>query len=247
MAPYLLGETNAFIADGNGIALSPALTTFAARSDALMQATKWACAHYGKALRNELYPVAVNWGDEPIAQIDRVAVPWFGVRAWGVHVNGFVRKADGIYLWIGERAMDRLAEPGKLDNMIGGGQPIGLSISDNLCKEAKEEAGIEAPLALTAKLAQTLNYRLERKEGLRSDTLFIFDLELPQDFTPQNTDGEVAAFHLMSLPDVAALVHNTDKFKFNCNMVIIDFLIRHNFITKQDKDYDELTKWLGAN
>jgi 8-oxo-dGTP pyrophosphatase MutT (NUDIX family) len=246
-AALLLSKTSVFVVDGKGIALSPTFNTFTARSHALMQATEWMCHHTGKALRNELYAVTANWGEEPVAQIDRVAVPWFGVRAWGVHVNGFVRKADGIYLWIGERAADRLAEPGKLDNMIGGGQPIGLSLEDNLCKEAQEEAGIEASLALTAKRVTTLNYCLERKEGLRTDTLFIYDLELPQDFIPHNTDGEVAAFHLLPLADVAALVHDTDKFKFNCNMVVIDFLLRHGFITPQDAEYTDLRAWLTPN
>ena len=183
-------------------------------------------------------------GDDPAAQIDRAAVPWFGVRAWGVHVNGFTRKKDGIYLWIGERAANRPADPGKLDNLIGGGQPIGLTAEENLCKEAKEEAGIDAPLALTAKPAHTIDYLLERNDGLRTDTLFIYDLELPEGYTPRNTDGEVAAFHLMPLAEAAALVRETDKFKFNCNLVVTDFLMRQGFITAQDKEYAELAKWL---
>ena len=244
LATLLPSETGVFIPQGEGIALAPQFTTFATRSEALKQATLWIAARYGKPLRDEMYAVVEQWGDEPLAQIDRVAVPWFGVRAWGVHVNGFVRKPNGIHLWIGERAANRPAEPGKLDNMIGGGQPIGLSPEENLCKEAKEEADIDAPLALTAKKIRSLDYHLERNGGMRNDTLFIYDLELPTSFTPRNTDGEVAAFHLMSLPEVAALVRDTKKFKFNCALVIIDFLMRHGFLTPQDSEYAELTQWL---
>jgi 8-oxo-dGTP pyrophosphatase MutT (NUDIX family) len=245
LAARLPQETGLFVPHKDGIALAPTFDSFATRSDALMQATSWIAAHYNKPLRDEMYAVVENWGDEPLAQIDRVAVPWFGVRAWGVHVNGFVRKADGIHLWIGERAADRPADPGKLDNLIGGGQPIGLTLEQNLCKEAHEEAGIDAALALTATLAPPINYLMERGDGLRTDTLFIFDLELPESFVPRNTDGEVAAFHLMPLPDVAAIIRDTDRFKFNCNLVIIAFMLRHGFITAKDAEYAMLKEWLS--
>ena len=243
-AAFLLHETKLFDAQGEGIALAPRFTDFASRSDALMQASTILAKRFGKALRNEVYPVFEKWGDAPVAQLDRAAVPWFGVRAYGIHVNGYVRKNDGLYLWIGERAADRFVDPGKLDNLIGGGQPIGLTLEQNLCKEAKEEAGIEATLALTAKQIRTIDYLLELPDGLRADTLFIYDLELPENFTPQNTDGEVAAFHLMPLIEVAKLIRDTDRFKFNCPLVIVDFLIRHGFFSPQDTHFRQLDEWL---
>ena len=36
----------------------------------------------------------------------RVFVPHFGVPAYGVHMNGYVRKSDGIHMWIGRRAKE---------------------------------------------------------------------------------------------------------------------------------------------
>ena len=151
LADSLCLETDCFEPSaGGGIALSSSFSNFDQRSDALMEVTRLIATRMGTKLRDEMYPLIGKWGDRPAAQIDRVAVPWFGARAWGIHVNGFVRKSDGLYLWIGERAADRPAAPGKLDNMIGGGQPIGLTLEQNLCKEAQEEAGIDAALALTA-------------------------------------------------------------------------------------------------
>ncbi len=244
-AAFLLEETDLFAALGDGLALADRFADFSTRSEALKQATLALSARQKRsALRREMYAIVEKWGDEPLAQIDRAAVPWFGVRAWGVHVNGFVRKEDGIHLWIGERAANLVAYPGKLDNMIGGGQPIGLTPEENLCKEAKEEAGIDAALALTARKVRTMNYLFERPDGLRTDTLFLYDLELPESVTPRNTDGEVAAFTLMPLPQVADLIRNTDKFKFNCPMVIVDFMMRHGAITQQDAEHEELRKWL---
>ncbi len=243
-ADFLLKETDLFEPKDGGISLSPRFTGFDSRSDALMQATMALTGFFGKKLRNEMYPLVEKWGDEPLAQMDRIAVPWFGIRAWGVHVNGYVRKKDGLYLWVGERAANRLIEPGKLDNLIGGGLPVGLTIEQNLCKEAKEEAGIDASVALTAKLIRTIDYLRELPDGSRNDSLFIYDLELPENFTPRNTDGEVAAFHLMPIKEVAALICDTDKFKFNCSMIIVDFMMRHGFLTPQTTEFRQLNEWL---
>ncbi|MGE3624558.1 MAG: DUF4743 domain-containing protein [Bdellovibrionales bacterium] len=235
-----------FITNGASLSLASHLKDFQSRSAALAAATEWIGKKYKLPLRHEMYPLVEKWGDEPLAQIDRVAVPWFGIKAFGIHVNGFVRRPDGIHLWIGERAMDRQADPGKLDNLIGGGQPIGLTLEDNLCKEAKEEAGIDAQLALTARPVRTLSYTLERMLGIRDDVLFLYDLELPDGYTPRNTDGEVARFHLMPLSEVAALVRDTDRFKFNCNLVVTDFLIRHNFLSPENSEYDAIMAYLNA-
>lgn len=245
LAGLLGAEIDLFRPHADGLALAPHLDSFAARSDALEVAAKWIAKRYGRALRNEMYPVLEKWGDKPLAKIDRAAVPWFGIRGFGVHVNGFVRKKDGLYLWTGERAKDRQVDPGKLDNLIGGGQPIGLTLEENLQKEAQEEAGIGPLLAKKAKQAGTISYMAGRQLGLRNDTLFVFDLELPEDFQPRNTDGEVAAFYLWPLSEVAEIVRDTDRFKFNCNLVIIDFLMRHDFLTKANGEYDKILHYLG--
>lgn len=243
-ADFLISETGFFESKSYGLELARRFGDFASRSEALAKAAQALSQKTGTPLRNEMYPVALSYAEEPSAQIDRAAVPWFGVRAWGLHVNGYVKKKDGLYLWIGRRADDRQVEPGKLDNMIGGGNPIGIGLDENLCKEAKEEANIDAPLALTSTLAREINYKVELSDGLRVDTLFIYDLKLPESFVPSNTDGEVEAFTLMPLAQVSELVKNTDEFKFNCGMVVIDFLMRHGFIGPQDPEYDRLNKWL---
>jgi isopentenyldiphosphate isomerase len=245
LARKLPKELDVFEVFEDGIALAKHLTNFKTRSEALAEAVAYLAKKNEVALRREMYPVLSNWGEEPLAQIDRTAVPWFGVRAFGIHVNGFVRRQDGIYLWVGERAGNRMADPGKYDNMIGGGQPIGLSVKENLRKEADEEAGIGPELINTAKQVRTLGYVCERQGGLRNDTLFVYDLEMPKNFVPQNTDGEVAAFHLMNLKDVADIVRSTDRFKFNCNLVVIDFLVRHEFIAKTDREYKGIMSYLA--
>jgi hypothetical protein len=67
--------------------------------------------------------------------------------------------------------------------------------------------------------------------------LYCYDLEVPADFVPRNTDGEVESFHLLPLDEVARLVAQTDEFKLNCNLVVIDFLIRHGWVDPSSPAY----------
>ena len=196
--------------------------------------------------RDEPYPVATRFGGPELMRIERAAVPCLGVRAHGVHMNGVVRRADGLHLWIGRRAKDKPVAPGKLDNMVAGGQPAGLSLMANLIKECAEEAGIPEALARQAVSVGALSYCLEQQEGLKPDVLFCYDLAVPVDFTPRNHDGEITDFQLMPVAEVARLVRDTDAFKFNVNLVIIDFLIRHGVIPPEDPEYLDLVKGLRA-
>jgi hypothetical protein len=75
------------------------------------------------------------------------------------------------------------------------------------------------------------------ERGFRRDVLYCYDLELPEGFVPVNTDGEVSEFMLLPLDEVAAIVRDTDQFKLNCNLVIIDFLIRHGWLAPQSEEY----------
>ncbi len=196
-------------------------------------------------LRGEHYPVVRDWGEPPLMSLDRAAVPFFGIRAFGVHMNGFVRKQDGLHLWIGRRAADKHVAPNQLDNIVAGGQPIGLGLAENLCKEAAEEADIPESLCRRAVSVGALTYCMENEQGLKPDTLFVYDLELPEDFIPRNTDGEIAEFMLWPVDRVAQLVRETCEFKFNVNLVLIDFLIRHGFITPENEpDYLKLVTGL---
>ncbi len=74
--------------------------------------------------------------------------------------------------------------------------------------------------------------------------LFIYDLELPTDFTPRPTDGEVAEFLLWPLAQVRDTVRDGDGFKFNCALVAIDFLIRHGIIGPDEPSYLKLVRSL---
>src|SRR5207249_4840581 len=139
-----------------------------------------------------------------------------------------VRKHDGIHMWIARRAKDKQTHPGKLDNTVAGGQPIDLSYKDNLIKECMEEAGIPPEMATRAIPVGAISYTYEAKEEgcLKPNILFCYDLEMPEDFVPQNNDREIDEFMLLPIHDVAGIVRDTQQFKLNCNLCIIDFLVR---------------------
>ena len=230
----------------SAISVHPALETPEARSRAVDEVARALARDWGMpAMRGERYPVAPRWGEAPVMTIDRGVVSIFGVRAYGVHVNGVVRRPDGLHLWIGRRAPDKPVAPDKLDNMVAGGQPAHLGLMDNLIKEAAEEADIPAELARTARPVGAICYCLEDQWGLKPDVMFCYDLEVPAEFTPRNTDGEIADFQLLPIAEVAARVRDGDEFKFNVNLVILDFLLRHGLLSPDDEpDYVEIVKGL---
>lgn len=191
-----------------------------------------------KGLRNEPYRVVTAWGEPELARIDRRAVPQLGLRAFGVHVNGYVHTRDGLEMWVGRRNTDREINPGKLDNMVAGGQPAGLTCRENLLKEAEEEAGLSHEMAEHAIATGIITYsQMDGPERVKRDTIFTYDLEVPAIFRPMNQDGEVASFECLALAEVARIVRETDEFKPNCNLVVIDFLIRHGFLSPEDEAY----------
>lgn len=231
-----------FEIDDSRVAIASTLDDFASRSTAVEGPLR-ALATTGviDGWREEPYPVMSVWGDPPLLQMERAAVPHFGVRAWGVHMNGFVRREDGLHMWVATRARDKPTYPGMLDNTVAGGQPIGITPRDNLIKECGEEAGIPEALAKQAQPVGVISYCHETLDGAKPDQMFCYDLELPSDFTPVNTDGEIDEFELWPIGRVAERVRDSFDFKFNCNLAIIDFLIRHGILTPENEaDYVDI-------
>lgn len=237
-----------FVTTGDVVSLAPEIKDFDERSAVVDRAAvhlqETGAVHH---LRREFYPALPRWGDKPLLQIDRSIVPHFGINAYGLHVNGYVRRPDGsLSLWVARRAMDRTVEPGKLDNLVAGGQPIGLTIAENLLKESHEEAGLDAAMAGRAVPVGAITYTMETKAGLKPDTMFLYDLELPPDHVPANTDGEISGFELWPLDRVAESVQDTNDWKFNVNLVVMDFLVRHGWFKPDDPNYVAIIRGLRS-
>ena len=216
------------VADGDAAAVSQAVEEVV---DALVvdhQIPKW---------RNETFDVGPRWGAPPAFRLDRGAVPFFGTRAYGVHLNGFRREGDTLFLWVGRRSPDKRVAPNKLDNIVAGGIGNGHGVEQTLLKESEEEASIPASLTRSALPVGAVSYCMETRLGIRDDVLFVYDLELPADFAPKNRDGEIVAFELMPAEAVLDRVRTTQDFKFNVNLVILDFALRHGLLRPDDPEY----------
>jgi len=176
--------------------------------------------------RDEAFDVRAVPDGPVLATLDRGALPVLGIWAEGVHLNGLVQRPDGLWVWVGRRAADKQLDPGKLDHLVAGGVPAGLSLLETLAKEADEEAAIPSALIAEAVPVARISYAMQRPEGLRRDRLHCYDLMLREDFVPHPRDGEVEAFELWPLSEVLAEVRRSDAFKFNVNLVLIDLFLR---------------------
>ena len=190
-----------------------------------------------KGWRNECFPVFGNEKQGILFEIERSAVGLFGVRASGCHLNGFTYKNGQIYMWVAKRSFTKPTYPGRLDNMVGGGLPVGIDPFENIIKECQEEAGL-SPL-LTRKQIKSvgaISFYLDCERGWMPDIEYVYDLELPNDFHPEPVDGEVHSFTLMDLKHIKELLLR-NEFTPEASLVIVDFFIRHGEITPSNEPY----------
>jgi isopentenyldiphosphate isomerase len=245
LADRLSGFDGVFSVGPDAIVLRDEVGGFDGRSDAMAEVLA-VLREEGMvpAWRDETYPVVRRFGDTPLLLMERAGVSVFGIRAFGVHMNGFVRRGNGIEMWIARRSRTKPTFPGMLDNTVAGGQPFGLTLAENLIKECGEEASIPPELAARAVPVGAVSYMAAVEEGMKPDVQYCFDLELPADFTPRPNDDEIEEFYLWPIEKVAEIVRETAEFKFNCNLVLIDFLIRHGLIGPENPDYIDIVRGL---
>jgi 8-oxo-dGTP pyrophosphatase MutT (NUDIX family) len=203
--------------------------------------------------RNELYAV-YGKGKELLFNVERSASPLFGVVTYGIHLTAYTRSQETgeIKIWTPRRARTKQTYGGMLDNAVAGGIASGESPFESLVRECAEEASLAEDLVRSkAKAAGTVTYyyiRDERAGGetnlMQPECQYIYDLELPEDVIPKPGDDEVEEFYLWSIDEVKQAMEN-GEFKPNCALVVLDFLIRHGFLTNEnDRDFIEIVSRL---
>jgi thiamine pyrophosphokinase len=221
--------------DQGGAALAGRLRGEGAATAALGRLARLLAARGHFRLRDEAFDVRETPQGPVLARLDRGALPAFGVISQGVHVNGYVRRADGPHLWMGWRSRAKPVAPGQMDNIVAGGIPAGLGPAECLVKEAGEEASLPPDLAARAVPAGRLSYVMANEEGLRRDVLHLYDLELPEGVVPRPNDAEVERFELLPAAEVLRIVAAGGPVKFNVNLVILDFALRHGLLPGLDE------------
>ncbi|XP_074273861.1 nudix hydrolase 20, chloroplastic-like isoform X2 [Silene latifolia] len=228
------------------VRLQPSLKTPGDRTSAVADVIKCLGEELIPGIRNELYPVTSSFEKHAFFSLERAAAPYFGIKAYGVHMNGYVRKEGQKFIWLGKRSQTKSTYPGMLDHLVAGGLPHGIPCGENMMKECEEEAGIPISISKKVKPVGAISYTDIDGHRLKRDVLFCYDLELPENFVPNNHDGEVESFRLIPVPHVATLIRTTNFFKRNCTLVIIDFLFRHGYICPEHGGYLKLLQSLKS-
>lgn len=195
-----------------------------------------------------------GWRDEPVSvshhyaapellRVERAATRHFGMMAYGAHLNGFTRRHGEPFLWIARRAATKSVDPDRLDNLVGGRIACGYTVDETIAKEAWEEAGIPPALLKGVSCASVVRVEYSVPEGLHREVLFAHDLWLPEDFRPQNQDGEVARLYCLSIPEAIEAIL-AGEFTLDAGAVTVDALLRNAVLAPEDPQYLELVRLL---
>uniref|UniRef100_A0A3Q2Y345 DUF4743 domain-containing protein n=1 Tax=Hippocampus comes TaxID=109280 RepID=A0A3Q2Y345_HIPCM len=79
-----------------------------------------------KGWRDERFNVIGKFSDPPVMWMERAATSLFGVKCYGVHINGYtVSETGDLCMWLARRSPTKPTYPGRLDNMVStnGSQP----------------------------------------------------------------------------------------------------------------------------
>ena len=203
--------------------------------------TRWASVN--EQLRAQ--GLIVAWRDEPYgvwdghgvshATIERAASRFWGTLTLGAHCNGYVADARGqpTHLWVARRSLSKPTDPGRLDNLIGGGVPLGQSPWEALQREAFEEAGLAPEEIAQATPGRIVALHCDIPEGLQREHLHVYDLRLPAGRTPQNQDGEVAWHQCWPVADALAAAAD-GRFTTDAALATLDFAVRFGLLAHED-------------
>ena len=186
------------------------------------------------AWRQETYPVFAIHTRELLATFERAASRFWGTLTFGAHCNGYVADAAGrpMQLWIARRSPTKATDPGKLDNLVGGGVPHGQTPAETIVREGWEEAGLTPAQMRGLRPGRTIRLARDIAEGFQLESVSVFDLALPPQLVPQNQDGEVAELHCLAIDQALARAAG-DAMTVDASLVTLDFALRHRLLDPQ--------------
>jgi 8-oxo-dGTP pyrophosphatase MutT (NUDIX family) len=178
--------------------------------------------------------VIQGWRDEEFSFLDenaherfRVERTFFralGIHSRAIHVNGYTNDQK---LWIARRSSSKFIDPDLLDNITAGGVSANETLMNCAMRELYEEAGISSEQALKLNPIGAITVRRGiTHSSLHHETLYTYDLLLPNDFIPKNQDDEVSSFLLINFEEAFYQILN-EKMTIDASVVTADFLLRH--------------------
>jgi 8-oxo-dGTP pyrophosphatase MutT (NUDIX family) len=189
-----------------------------------------------RAWRDEPFPLLSPTTGRVLAVFERASARFWGTLTLGAHCNGWVAGPGGLpqQMWIARRSHTKATDPGKLDNLIGGGVPMGQTPWDTLVREGFEEAGLIPAQMARATPGRVIELDRDVPEGRQFERLHVFDLRLEPSEIPSNRDGEVAEFHLWTLGETCEAAA-TAVMTVDAALVTLDFLLRHDAMSSHVK------------
>jgi len=180
--------------------------------------------------RDEPYPLRDRSGGEH-GIIERAASRFWGMLTLGAHCNGYVADPTGrpTHLWIARRSYSKPTDPGRLDNLIGGGVPAGQSPREAVIREGWEEAGLSPAQMAGLVTGGLIDLECDIAEGRQHERLHVFDLELPPGRVPVNQDGEVAEHRVMTVAEAIARAA-AGELTTDAALATLDFAVRRRLI-----------------
>ncbi len=201
-ADLIAAAAPAFITDGRSLHLSEAADTKELRSEALrLAAEHLRGAGRLKFWRNELLDVRETPDSEPAAVLERGAFRLFGLLTCAVHLNA--ESADG-RIWTAQRSDSKAVNPSRWDNLAAGMAAAGEKPETAMAREAQEEAGLLPGSCRLIPETSFISSHATESGWLREVTL-VYRTVLPEGFAPENQDGEVQQFSLLTADEMAEL------------------------------------------
>ena len=181
-----------------------------------------------RAWRDEMFPLLCPVTGRTLAVFERASARFWGTLTLGAHCNGWVAGEDGrpAGLWVARRSLTKATDPGLLDNLIGGGVPLGQTPLETLVREGFEEAGLNPKQMARAVPGRVIELDRDIPEGRQFERLHVFDLQLHAGETPTNQDGEVGEFHFWPIPEVVT-ASASPQMTVDAALVTLDFLLRN--------------------
>ncbi len=188
------------------------------------------------AWRDEVFSLYEPASGATLATFERAACRFWGTLTRGAHCNGYVAGSgdQATHLWIARRSLSKATDPGKRDNLIGGGVPHGQTPQETVVREGWEEAGLDRPLMAQAQAGHIIRIDCDVPEGRMVEDIHVFDLKLPPGLVPCNQDGEVSDITCLTLAEAAASAA-AGEMTTDAALVTLDFLLRHGGLSDEER------------
>ncbi|MEW9898114.1 DUF4743 domain-containing protein [Chitinivorax sp. PXF-14] len=209
-------------------ACSPSGVAFAATGAGLTDAMAAVCESlcgdgWFPGWRGERFAFTPRGGGRPLFDMERGAFRRFGLMSCAVHLNGYADGGDA--MWVARRSDSKAVDPGRWDNLAGGGVTAGEQPRRTLLREAEEESGVPASLSAQARYLGQCRVCRAVDDGFHDECLYLYDLDLPAGFAPVGRDGEVAEHALLGIEQVLAQIV-ADRFTVDAALVIVWSLLQ---------------------